>query len=289
MMVVAAARGPARLRQSRPRRGSAVHDQDDGGEGAVAGRRREPDRQTAHRPAREAARVARVRRLPHQLHEAGRGDGASSTCATARHPTAVPDQWYQVRKKIGDIRGQLPQGAIGPFFNDDFGDVYGVVYALTTDGFTYRELRDQAEFIRAELLRVNNVGKVDLIGVQDEVIYHRLLAAPDGRPRYRPGSRGRDAREPERGDRLRHDRDAGRAHHGARQRRARLGGGNRERGDPCRRPAGADQGFRSRRARLQGSTRAAVPVQRRSRDRHRRLDGEGRQRARSRRRRSKGN
>src|SRR5688572_19566159 len=86
-------------------------------------------------------------------------------------PSAVPGQWYQARKKIGDIKGQLPQGSIGPFFNDDFGDVYGVIYALTTDGFTYRELRDQAEFIRAELLRVNNVGKVDLIGVQDEVIY----------------------------------------------------------------------------------------------------------------------
>ncbi len=86
-------------------------------------------------------------------------------------PSAVPDQWYQVRKKIGDIRGQLPQGTVGPFFNDDFGDVYGVIYALTSDGFTYRELRDQAEFIRAELLRVPGVGKVDLIGVQDEVIY----------------------------------------------------------------------------------------------------------------------
>ncbi len=86
-------------------------------------------------------------------------------------PSAVPDQWYQVRKKIGDIRGQLPTGAIGPFFNDDFGDVYGVVYALTSDGFSYRELRDQAEFMRAELLRVAGVGKVDLIGVQDEVIF----------------------------------------------------------------------------------------------------------------------
>jgi multidrug efflux pump subunit AcrB len=100
--------------------------------------------------------------------------GESTIMVTLRDntpPKAVPDQWYQVRKKLGDIRGQLPQGAIGPFFNDDFGDVYGVIYALTSDGFTYRELRDQAEFIRAELLRVNNVGKVDLIGVQDEVIY----------------------------------------------------------------------------------------------------------------------
>ncbi|MEP7246825.1 MAG: efflux RND transporter permease subunit [Gammaproteobacteria bacterium] len=85
-------------------------------------------------------------------------------------PASVPNQWYEVRKKLGDIRGTLPQGSIGPFFNDDFGDVYGVIYALTTDGFTYRELRDYAEFIRAELLRVPNVGKVDLIGVQDEVV-----------------------------------------------------------------------------------------------------------------------
>jgi len=84
-------------------------------------------------------------------------------------PEAVPDQWYQVRKKIGDMRGSLPQGTVGPFFNDDFGDVYGVIYALTSDGFSYRELRDRAEFIRAELLRQPNVGKVDLIGVQDEV------------------------------------------------------------------------------------------------------------------------
>ena len=85
-------------------------------------------------------------------------------------PHEVPNQWYQVRKKIGDMRGTLPTGTIGPFFNDDFGDVFGVIYALTSDGFTYRELRDYAEFVRAELLRVADVGKVDLIGVQDEVV-----------------------------------------------------------------------------------------------------------------------
>jgi len=85
-------------------------------------------------------------------------------------PDAVPEQWYQVRKKIGDMRGTLPAGTLGPFFNDDFGDVYGVIYALTSDGFSYRELRDYAEFVRAELLRVQDVGKVDLIGVQDEVV-----------------------------------------------------------------------------------------------------------------------
>ncbi len=63
--------------------------------------------------------------------------------------------------------------------------MYGVIYALTSDGFTYRELRDQAEFIRAELLRVSNVGKVDLIGVQDEVIYIDFCAAADGGSRHR--------------------------------------------------------------------------------------------------------
>lgn len=85
-------------------------------------------------------------------------------------PDAVPDQWYQVRKKIGDMQTSLPVGTLGPFFNDDFGDVYGVIYALTSDGFSYRELRDYAEYVRAELLRVPDAGKVDLIGVQNEVV-----------------------------------------------------------------------------------------------------------------------
>jgi multidrug efflux pump subunit AcrB len=89
----------------------------------------------------------------------------------ATPPEAVPDQWYQVRKKIGDIKHTLPQGVQGPFFNDDFGDVYAVIYAFTSDGFTQRELRDFAELSRDELLRVDGVGRVDLIGAQDEVIY----------------------------------------------------------------------------------------------------------------------
>jgi multidrug efflux pump subunit AcrB len=86
-------------------------------------------------------------------------------------PSAVSDQWYQVRKKIADMRQTLPQGTQGPFFNDEFGDVYAVIYAFTADGFTYRELRDRVESVRSELLRVPHVGKVDLIGVQNEVVY----------------------------------------------------------------------------------------------------------------------
>ena len=84
---------------------------------------------------------------------------------------AVPDLWYQVRKKIEDIRYTLPSGINGPLFNDEFGDTYSLIFALTTDGFTHRQLRDQADRIRAELLRVRDVAKVDMIGVQDEKIY----------------------------------------------------------------------------------------------------------------------
>src|SRR5712672_2915726 len=83
----------------------------------------------------------------------------------------VPDVWYQVRKKIGDIRQYLPQGIVGPFFNDEFGDTYGVIYAFTADGFTPRELRDYVESARTRLLAINDVSKIDIFGAQDEKIY----------------------------------------------------------------------------------------------------------------------
>ncbi len=83
----------------------------------------------------------------------------------------VPDVWYQVRKKIGDIRQYLPQGIVGPFFNDEFGETYGVIYAFTADGFTQRELRDYVESVRTRLLAVNDVSKIDFFGTQDEKIY----------------------------------------------------------------------------------------------------------------------
>ncbi len=83
----------------------------------------------------------------------------------------VADVWYQVRKKIGDMRYTLPQGVQGPFFNDDFGDVYGVIYALSSDGFSPAEMEDIAEQVRQQLLRVKDVSKVELFGVQDEKIF----------------------------------------------------------------------------------------------------------------------
>src|ERR1700686_52681 len=83
----------------------------------------------------------------------------------------VSDVWYQVRKKIGDIRQYLPQGIVGPFFNDEFGDTYGVIYAFTTDGFIQRELRDYVESVRTRLLAINDVSKIDIFGAQDEKVY----------------------------------------------------------------------------------------------------------------------
>ncbi len=89
-------------------------------------------------------------------------------------PRDVPEIWYQVRKKLGDIRHTLPAEAIGPFFNDEFGDVFGSIYAFSADGFTLSELRDYVERVRQELLRLPNVSKIDLIGVQDDKIYVEL-------------------------------------------------------------------------------------------------------------------
>jgi multidrug efflux pump len=86
-------------------------------------------------------------------------------------PGEVPQVWYTVRKKIGDMRATLPQGVQGPFFNDDFGDVYGVIYALSGEGFTPAEVKFQADRVRQTLLRVRDVAKVELFGVQDEKVF----------------------------------------------------------------------------------------------------------------------
>ncbi|MBA4327053.1 MAG: multidrug transporter AcrB [Polaromonas sp.] len=83
----------------------------------------------------------------------------------------VAGVWYAVRKKIGDMRGTLPGGVVGPFFNDDFGDVYGVIYALQSDGFSYAELKTFADDVRQRLLRVPDVAKVEQFGVQDEKLF----------------------------------------------------------------------------------------------------------------------
>src|SRR5690242_21841978 len=83
----------------------------------------------------------------------------------------VAPTWARVRNMIADIKGDFPQGVIGPGFNDRFGDVFGNIYAFTSDGLSQRQLRDRVEDIRAKVLTVPDVGKVDILGAQDEVIY----------------------------------------------------------------------------------------------------------------------
>lgn len=83
----------------------------------------------------------------------------------------IPGIWVKIRNMISDIRGQFPDGVVGPSFNDSFGDVYGNIYGFTVDGLSQRQLRDYVESVRAKVLTVKNVGKVDLVGAQDEVIY----------------------------------------------------------------------------------------------------------------------
>jgi multidrug efflux pump len=93
------------------------------------------------------------------------------TIRDAAPPSEVPATWYQVRKKVGDIAYTLPSGVRGPYFNDEFGDVYTDLYALEGDGFSPAQLHDYAERMRIELLRVPGVNKVDFIADQEQRIY----------------------------------------------------------------------------------------------------------------------
>jgi multidrug efflux pump subunit AcrB len=89
----------------------------------------------------------------------------------------VKELWYQVRKKVGDTKPELPAGVVGPNFNDEYGDVYSTIYMLTADGLSLAELKARAENVRQRLLRVANVNKVDLIGDQPEKIFLELSNA----------------------------------------------------------------------------------------------------------------
>ena len=86
-------------------------------------------------------------------------------------PSKIADAWYQVRKKVSDIEDQLPGGIVGPYFNDEYGDVFGIVYGLTFDGYSWRQARDFAEAAKAAFLSASDAGKVEIFGEQDEKIY----------------------------------------------------------------------------------------------------------------------
>jgi multidrug efflux pump subunit AcrB len=86
-------------------------------------------------------------------------------------PASVPDAWYQVRKKLTDVRPTLPKGVIGPEANDEVGDTFGIIYGFTADGFSPRELRDYLERARSTLLHLPDIAKVEIFGAQEERIY----------------------------------------------------------------------------------------------------------------------
>jgi multidrug efflux pump len=138
-------------------------------------------------PGASADEVARevTDRIEKKLMETGNYDeissysraGVSEVIFIARdsmNSRELPELWYQIRKKIGDIKPFLPEGTRGPFFNDEFGDTYGNVYAITGKGFDYAVLKDYAERLELQLQRVPDVAKIELLGLQDEKIWIEL-------------------------------------------------------------------------------------------------------------------
>ncbi|MHC6227013.1 efflux RND transporter permease subunit [Pseudomonas sp. X10] len=138
-------------------------------------------------PGASAEEVSRqvTERIEKKLMETGEYEkitsfsrpGESQVTFMARdsmHSADIPELWYQIRKKVADIRHTLPPGIQGPFFNDEFGTTFGNIYALTGDGFDYAVLKDYADRIQIQLQRVKDVGKVELIGLQDEKIWIEL-------------------------------------------------------------------------------------------------------------------
>ncbi|CAM5186187.1 Cobalt-zinc-cadmium resistance protein CzcA Cation efflux system protein CusA OS=Castellaniella defragrans(strain DSM / CCUG 39792 / 65Phen) OX=1437824 GN=BN940_02326 PE=4 SV=1 [Castellaniella denitrificans] len=120
----------------------------------------------------------KLQEMPHRDYTASYSRPGQSTIfyfmSEAVPAGKVPEEWYQVRKKIGDMAAELPAGVAGPFFNDEFGDVYTNLYALAGDGYTPAQLRDQADILRTVLLRVPGVAKVDYFGDQEERIEVRI-------------------------------------------------------------------------------------------------------------------
>ena len=138
-------------------------------------------------PGASAEEVSRqiTERIEKKLMETGEFDkivsfsrpGESQVTFIARdsmHSKEIPELWYQVRKKVSDIRYTLPQGIQGPFFNDEFGTTFGNIYALTGEGFDYAVMKDYADRVQLQLQRVKDVGKVELVGLQDEKVWIEL-------------------------------------------------------------------------------------------------------------------
>jgi multidrug efflux pump len=116
----------------------------------------------------------KLQELPHLDNIRSYTTGGRSTLLITVQQEAhriVPELWYQVRKKVEDVRLELPQGVIGPASNDEFGDTFGIVYAFSTDRFSFRELRDYVDQVRSQLLQIPDVSKIETVGEQEERIY----------------------------------------------------------------------------------------------------------------------
>src|SRR6516225_5501481 len=156
--------------QSRPRRGPLVHDQDDDRARRLARRDRGRAAGTGGRQGREEAAGAPYLDRIESYSQPG-GAFIRVILSDKTPPAKVKDLWYQVRKKVGDIRNELPPGITGPDFNDEYGDVYSALYMLTAEGLSLAELKARAEDIRQRLLRVPDVNKVDIIGERPQKIF----------------------------------------------------------------------------------------------------------------------
>ena len=127
--------------------------------------------------------------------------GYGGMTITVKGGTSKADQqeaWYQARKKLTTSSLELPDGVIGPIFNDEYGDVYGLLYAVKGDGIGHAELSDAAEDIKRRLLKVPMVKKVDLIGKQARARLRGVLARAPGRARHHAAGHRRKPEEPER-------------------------------------------------------------------------------------------
>ena len=161
--------------RARPVGGPAVHVQGDGREDQLAGRHRARGRAAGHRP-RSSASCRKCRtRLGAQLLASPASRSCSSRSRTPRRRRRRPRRVRtRCARRSATSATSCRPGIQGPFFNDEFGDTYTNIYAITGDGFGYRELKEFGDKVRAELLRVPGVAKVDFIGEQDEKIFIEL-------------------------------------------------------------------------------------------------------------------
>ena len=144
---------------------------------AWPGRHRDRDADPGRRQDREEAAGAALSRPRAKAIRSRACPSSRSISIDTTPPAKVKELWYQVRKKVGDIKGDLPAGIVGPIFNDEYGDVYSAIYMLTADGLSLAELKTRAEDIRQRLLRVPDVNKVDIIGEQPQKIFIELSHA----------------------------------------------------------------------------------------------------------------